>query len=612
MTTPPTLGNPSMTTATPTAPAPTPEAPPSGRNRTTPALVVLLTATALLYLWNITASGWGNSYYAAATQAGAQSWTAWLFGGLDAGGVITVDKPPAALWVSGLFARVFGFSSWTVLAPQAIEGVLAVWLLHATVKRTSGAVAGLIAGAVLAVTPVAVLMFRFNLPDALLVLLMVAGAYCTVRALEKGSGWWLALAGVAVGFAFLAKMGQALLVLPAFTAAYLLAAPTTLLKRFLHLLGAGLAVVVSAGWFIALVELWPRESRPFIGGSDHDSLWELAIGYNGLGRIFGRGGGDGVVAGGGNANLGFGGEPGIGRLFGASMGAEISWLLPAALVGMVAGLWFTRRLPRTDRTRAALVLWGLWVLGNGIVFSFMGGITHPYYTVAVAPGVAALVAITGREMWRGREHLPVRVALATVVAAAGFWGFALLQRFGEWVPALRWVVVALTVLVATAVVMGVRRVAALALVTSVSSTAAFGVATAATPHGGSIPMSGPASHSRDGGTGRGPTGATSPELVERLKATTGTWAAATVSAQSAASLSLDSGKAVIGIGGWSGGDPAPTLDEFRQYVADGRIGYFVDGGGMGGGPNGADEIGEWVAANYEAITIGQSTVYALG
>ncbi|MFJ6672987.1 ArnT family glycosyltransferase [Actinosynnema sp. NPDC091369] len=598
-----------MTTATLTAPAPTSDAPPSGRNRTAPALVVLLVGTAVLYLWDITASGWGNGYYAAATQAGAQSWTAWLFGGLDAGGVITVDKPPAALWVSGLFARLFGFSSWTVLAPQAIEGVLAVWLLYAAVKRTSGAVAGLMAGAALAVTPVAVLVFRFNLPDALLVLLMVAGAYCTVRALEKGSGWWLALAGVAIGFAFLAKMGQAFLVLPGFAAAYLLAAPTTLLKRVLHLLGAGAAVVVSAGWFIALVELWPEGSRPYIGGSSNDSLWELAMGYNGLGRIFG--GGRGVVAGGGNATIGFGGETGIGRLFGASMGGEISWLLPAALIGVVAGLWFTRRLPRTDRTRAALVMWGLWVLGNGVVFSFMSGITHPYYTVAVAPGVAALVAIAGREMWRGRRHLPVRVALAAMVAAAGFWGFALLQRFGEWLPALRWVVAVLTVLVATAVVMGVRRVAALAVVTSVVSTAAFGVATAATPHAGSIPMSGPASYAGDGGGMGGPMGATSDELVELLKATTGTWAAATVSAQSAATLSLDSGKAVIGIGGWSGGDPAPTLEEFQRYVADGRIGYFVTGG-MGGGMRGQDAIGEWVAANYEAVDVGGSTVYDLG
>ncbi|GAA1276941.1 ArnT family glycosyltransferase [Saccharothrix xinjiangensis] len=599
-------------TATLSAPAPAARpAPAPQRNRTTPALVVLLAGAAVLYLWNLTDSGWGNSYYAAATQAGARSWTAWLFGGSDAGGVITVDKPPAALWVSGLAARVFGFSSWTALAPQAVEGVLAVWLLHATVKRTSGPVAGLLAGAALAVTPVAVLVFRFNLPDALLVLLLVAGAYCTVRALEEASGRWLALAGVAVGFAFLAKMGQALLVLPAFTAAYLLAAPTSLGRRFLHLLGAGLAVVVSAGWFILLVELWPAGSRPYIGGSSNDSLWELALGYNGLGRIFGgSGGGGGGMA---NGNIGFGGGTGVDRLFGASMGGEISWLLPAALIGLVAGLWFTRRAPRTDRTRAALVLWGLWVLVNGVVFSFMSGITHPYYTVAVAPGVAAIVAITGRELWRGRRHRPVRVALALVVAASGFWGFALLARYPDWAPALRWAVAVAAVLVSTAIVMGVRRVAALAVLTALLPAAAFGVATAATAHSGSIPMSGPARYAEQvGGPGGDRTaGEGSDELIELLRSTTGTWAAATVGAQGAAGLALASGKAVIGIGGWSGGDPAPTLEEFRRYVAEGRIGYFVATGGAGGGPGGNGDIPEWVADNFEATSVGGSTVYAL-
>ncbi|MDQ2584290.1 ArnT family glycosyltransferase [Saccharothrix yanglingensis] len=593
-------------TATLSAPATARPAPAPKRDRTRPALVVLLVGTAVLYLWNLADTGWGNGYYAAATQAGAQSWTAWLFGGLDAGGVITVDKPPAALWVSGLAARLFGFSSWTVLAPQAVEGVLAVWLLHAAVKRTNGPVAGLLAGAALAVTPVAVLMFRFNLPDALLVLLMVAGAYCTVRALEKASGWWLALAGVAVGFAFLAKMGQAFLVLPAFTAAYLLAAPTSLPKRFLHLLGAGAAVAVSAGWFVLLVELWPADARPYVGGSTNDSLWELAVGYNGLGRIFGGVGGGGM----GGGNVGFGGATGIDRLFGASMGGEISWLLPAAVVGLVAGLWFTRRAPRTDRTRAALVLWGLWVLVNGVVFSFMSGITHPYYTVAVAPGIAAIVAIAGRELWRGRAHPPVRASLALVVAACGFWGFALLDRYPDWVPALRWVVAALTVLVSTAIVMGVRRLAALAVAASVPATASFGVATAATPHSGSIPVSGPAEYAGGGmGGGVDVGGGDDAELAELLRATTGTWAAATVGAQAAASLSLASGKAVIGIGGWSGGDPAPTLEEFRRYVEEGRIGYFVPGGR--GGAGGGGDIASWVADNYEATTAGGSTVYRL-
>ena len=162
------------------------------------ALAVLLVATALLYLWNLGASGWANAFYSAAAQAGAQSWKALFFGSSDAANAITVDKTPAAVWVISLSARLFGVNAWSVLVPQALMGVGSVWLLYATVRRTSGPAAGLLAGAVLALTPVAALMFRFNNPDALLVLMLVAGAYCVVRALENASPRWLALAGVAV------------------------------------------------------------------------------------------------------------------------------------------------------------------------------------------------------------------------------------------------------------------------------------------------------------------------------------------------------------------------------------------------------------------------------
>ncbi|WP_407936514.1 ArnT family glycosyltransferase [Lentzea tibetensis] len=566
------------------------------------ALAVLLVGTAVLYLWNLTASGYGNEFYAAATQAGSQSWKALLFGSLDPGNTITVDKPPAFLWVSGLFARVFGFSSWSVLAPQAIEGVLAVWLLYATVKRTSGPWTGLFAGAALALTPVATLMFRFNLPDALLVLLMVAAAYCTVRSLEKASPWWLMLAGAAIGFGFLTKMMQAFLVLPGLALVYLFAAPTGLMKRFLHLLGAGLAVVVSAGWFIALVDLWPSDSRPYIGGSTDNSLWELAIGYNGLGRIFGGGRGGG---GGGGGNVGFGGETGITRLFGASMGGEISWLLPAALIGLALGLWFTRRAPRTDRTRAALVLWGGWLLVSGVVFSYMGGIMHPYYTVALAPAIAALVAISGRELWRGRAHFPARVGLALMVAVTGVWGYILLDRVPTWLPAVRWILLGLTALAVFALLFGVKRGALLGVVMAavLTGTGGYAFATAAQAHSGSIPMSGPVQSGQRGGPG-GFGGQTSSELAALLAQTDTEWAAATTGAQSAASLQLSSGRPVIAIGGWNGSDPAPTLEQFQRYVSDGKVRYFVSGRDNG-------DIAEWVAANFEAQTIGGQTVYDL-
>ncbi|USX52179.1 glycosyltransferase family 39 protein [Lentzea sp. HUAS12] len=590
-------------------------APPAPRNTKTVhrlAFLGLLAATAVLYLWNLTASGYGNEFYAAATQAASQSWKALLFGSLDPGNTITVDKPPVFLWVSGVFAKLFGFSSWAVLAPQALEGVAAVGLLYATVKRTSGPTAALFAGAAFALTPVATLMFRFNLPDALLVLLMVAAAYCTVRALEKASPLWLALAGSAIGFAFLTKMLQAFLVLPALALAYLVAAPTSVPKRLLHLLGAGLAVVVSAGWFIALVELWPADSRPYIGGSTNNSLWELAIGYNGLGRIFGgSGGGPGGGGMGGNGNIGFGGETGIGRLFGASMGPEISWLLPAALIGLGAGLWFLRRAPRTDRTRAALIVWGGWTLVSGAVFSFMSGITHPYYTVALAPAIAALTGIAGRELWRGRGHFPARMALTAMVAATGVWGFILLDRTPDWTPWLRWVLLAVTAIAVLALVFGVNRnwLAGVLVAAALLGTSGYALATAATPHSGSIPLSGPRSQ-QGAGTGMRE-GTSSTEVVQLLKATDTQWAAATTGAQSAAGLQLASGRPVIAIGGWNGSDPAPTLDEFKALVAEGEVRYYVEGGRGGGPGGGGSDIGEWVAANFTATTVGGQTLYDL-
>ena len=315
-----------------------PAAPPRSRARwERPALLALLAGTALLYLWNLSASGYANDFYAAAVQAGTQSWKAWLFGSLDSGNAITVDKPPASLWVMTLSARIFGFSSWSLLVPQALMGVASVALLHAAVRRWAGPVAGLLAGAALALTPAAVLMFRFDNPDALLVLLLVAGAYATVRAIDaasvKASTWWLVAAGAAVGFGFLTKMGQALLVVPAFGLAYLVAGPTRLRTRLLQLLAALGSMIVSAGWFVALVELWPAESRPYIGGSTTNSLLELALGYNGLGRILGGSGNGG--GGGGGGNSGFGGEAGILRLFTGELALEVSWLLPAALIAFV-------------------------------------------------------------------------------------------------------------------------------------------------------------------------------------------------------------------------------------------------------------------------------------
>ena len=251
-----------------------------------PALLALLAATAVLYLWGLGASGWANDYYAAAAQAGTQDLKAWLFGSLDAGNAITVDKPPAAMWVMALSGRLFGFNAFTMLLPQALMGVGAVALLYAAVRRVSGPGAGLIAGAALALTPVAALMFRFNNPDALLVLLLVAAAYCVVRATENGEH---PVDGAGGCCDRLRVPDQDAAGLPGVRRAWRWRSwsplPSGMWQRVWKLMVGAAAMIVSAGWYVALVELWPASSRPYIGGSTDNSLLQLALGYNGIERI---------------------------------------------------------------------------------------------------------------------------------------------------------------------------------------------------------------------------------------------------------------------------------------------------------------------------------------
>lgn len=253
-----------------------------------PALAVLLLATGLCYLYNLGANGWANSFYSAAVQAGSVSWKAFFFGSSDAGNSITVDKAPASLWLMELSVRLFGLSSWSILVPQVLLGVATVALVWVTVRRSFGSPAGLIAGLALAVTPVFALMFRFNNPDALLVLLMVAAVWAMMRALDDGRWRWLVLTGTLIGFGFLAKQLQVMLVVPVLASVYLVAGPPRLGKRIAQLFAAGAAVVVAAGWWILAVELWPVGSRPYIGGSQNNSIIELTLGYNGFGRLNGN------------------------------------------------------------------------------------------------------------------------------------------------------------------------------------------------------------------------------------------------------------------------------------------------------------------------------------
>ena len=595
-----------------------------------PALAGVLLLSALLCLWDFTASGYSNTYYAAAVKSATESWKALFFGSIDPGSFITVDKPPLAIWLMGLSGRVLGFSSFSLLLPEALCTVAAVGVLYATVRRLFGPAAGLLAGAALATTPVTVAIGRVNNPDALLVALLVVSGWLTVRALESGRTRHLAGAGAVVGLASMTKMLQGWMVVPALAAVYLLAGPPRPAVRIRQLLVAGATMVaVSAAWPLA-VTLWPGEA-PYIGGSANGSVWNLILGYNGVGRLTGSEGG---MGGGGGPT--FGGVSGPWRMFNAQVGGQVAWLLPLAGVSLLAGLWLTRRAPRTDRARAGWVLFGVWALVHVAVFSSQQGIFHPYYVSALAPAVAALagagavvLARWARESWYGMLAAVVALGLTAETAVL------LLDRSPDFAPWLRvavGVAAALAVLglVAMRLPGGLPRrvmaVVALAAAFAASAgPASYAVATAGRALNGNNVLAGPSGTSGGlGGFGGGGPGGTdlgglSTQTVKWLEAHQGSaqYLVAVQGSQASAGIILATGKAVVTMGGFNGADPAPTVRQLEQLVASGRLKYVLIGGlgGMGRGGESSSALTTWIQQHGTQVTdagVTSGTLYALG
>ena len=399
-----------------------------------PSLLGLLLATAVLYLWGLGASGWANSFYSAAVQAGTKSWKAFFFGSSDAANFITVDKAPASLWVMELSARVFGLNSWSILVPQALEGVAAVGVLYATVRRWFSPGAALLAGAVTALTPVAALMFRFNNPDALLVLLLTGGAYCITRALEAGRTKWVVFAFSLVGFAFLAKMLQALVVVPAFGLVYLYAAPVTLGRRIRQLALGAVALLVSGGWWVAIVELLPASARPYIGGSQNEQharphlrLQRLRSPHRQRDRQRRRRwhhrqpmGCDRL-------------EPHVRlRVRRPDLVAASRRAHPARSRARVP----RSGAPHRSRPRRAAALGRMAPRHRRGVQLRQGH--HPSLLRGRArPAIGALVGIGGSMLWKRRSLPGARAVLAGTLAATGWWTYQLLDRTPDWNPWLR-------------------------------------------------------------------------------------------------------------------------------------------------------------------------------
>jgi 4-amino-4-deoxy-L-arabinose transferase-like glycosyltransferase len=585
-------------------------------------VAALLVGTAVLYLWRITVNGMGNQFYAAAASAGSTNWEALLFGSLDSSNFITVDKPPLSQWVMGLSGQLFGFSSASMLIPQALMAVGSVWLLHAAVARVSGPWAGVLAGVALALTPVAALMFRYNNPDAAMVLAMTAATYCTVRALDRQGARWLALAGVALGCAFLAKMLEGLLVMPALAAAYLLAAPVRMRTRVAHLLGCAVAVVAASGWFVLLTMWWPPSSRPYLAGSTDNSFMNLVLGYNGVARILGRDDDVASAAPGTPAEMSAFGTQSHGwtRLLSGEFGYEIGWLVPAALLATALVIVARGRAPRTDRIRAAAVLFGGWLVVDGLVLSYMHGVIHPYYSLSIAPAVAAMFAIGVQQCWVRRETIWYRAAFAGLVLGTAVWSWWVLGRNAGWLPGLRWAVLVATAAAALGLlaVLAARQrglaatLAGLAVVGALTGPGAYTVATIVAPHQGGAPSVGPR---RTGHVTTFARGVDSAPLDAMLRSSHTPWSAAVDRSSNAAALELASDTAVMAIGGFSGTDPVPTLAQFEDDVAAHRVGYYVTtstlGSHPGRGARGHTDIARWVAAHFPAQRVGRTVVYDL-
>jgi 4-amino-4-deoxy-L-arabinose transferase-like glycosyltransferase len=617
-----------------------------------PALIGVAGLAGVLMVWGLTVSGDANTYYAAAGQAASQSWRAMFFDAADLSGYVSLDKGPLPDVMIGLSGRIFGFSSLSMLLPEAICGVVSVVLLHDLVRRVVGHRAAIAAAGMLALTPVTVLVSRYNNPDALLAVLLVAAAWALVRALETDRLRDLVLSAVLLGLAFNTKMLEAYVVVPALAITFVVAGRGRLRRRLGRLsVAGGVLGLVSFAWYATMM-LIPAADRPYVGDTTHNSWFQLIFGENGFARVTGRSGGPGGGLGGGGFAGGFGrgmgGAAGPLRLFDSQIGGQIAWLLPVAMIGLVYGLWTRRAQPRTDRTRAAYLLLGLWAVTGWAVLSFSGGIFHAYYTSVIAPPVAGLAGAGLVGLAGGaRRHVRVAGVLAAAVAATGWLAFTLLGDAPGFVGWLRWVVLGAGGLAGVAVLASqihrpsVRRLtgwlAALATgIAVLGGPSAYAIATLGHGQSGSDPTAGPVvggggrggfafvGGGRGGGSGavfgrRGPAagpqaqrgsagglrrgspigatgGPVDPGLVSYLEAHRdgARYLVAATGSQIAGPIELATGEPVITMGGFMGADPAPSVAQLAGLVGDGQLRYVLvggGGGGFGGGGRGGGAFG---------------------
>lgn len=599
------------------------------------AIVVLLALTSVLYLWGLDRNGWANSYYSAAAMAGSQDWTAFLFSASDLGNGISVDKPPLSLWLMSVSVWAFGLNPWSILVPQALMGVASVYLLYRVVQTYAGALAGILAATFFAVTPVATVMFRYNNPDALLTLLMVAIAYAALEAIRLNNPRWLILAGVLTGAALLTKQLQVALILPAVAAAYVTFASAPLIRRFLHLLAALLTAAVAGGWWFLIVQLTPAGSRPFVGGSRFNSVIELTLGYNGLDRLTGEDASRTMSP--SMANLDEKLDVGFQRFLQPQFSGQFGWFLPLAVAGLCLGIWHLSRGRGSRQYRAFLMLCGTWLLSSTTVLAFMSGIVHPYYALTAVPPLSCLAALGLIHMYRNQERRRMRFALAATLLATMVLGYLSAVRSTADFPAGPQIALGLwSIAIALHLFpppsQTLRKVGATSLALALmAGPLVWSINTVLSPHVGAGVVAGPSILGfRTDHPDRKQLGSDMPpsfisvmfgdapdnDVVNRLRSAKASvrWAGAVIGSETAANYQLESGRSVLPIGGFDGTDPFPTLEQFRVLVDQGLVGSLVIGELPPLTLEGKGEsarIVEWVTANYDEERVGPARYFEL-
>jgi 4-amino-4-deoxy-L-arabinose transferase-like glycosyltransferase len=572
-------------------------------------------------------NGFGNLYYASGIRSMLDNWHNFFFVSYDPGGFVTIDKPPLGFWLQVASAKLLGFTPFSVFLPQAIAGVLSVLLLYYLVRRHFGVVAGLLAALALALSPISVVTNRNITIDSTLALVLLVGAWAVMRAAETGRLRWLLLSAAIVGIGFNVKMLEAYLVVPAYVLLYLLAAPVSIWKRAWHLALAGvLLLAISLSWALA-VDLTPASMRPYVGSSQNNSEISLALGYNGINRLIGRGGPNtnapgrngGAFPGGTpptfngtspsrangsttqEAPAGFGGAfesgaPGLLRLFNEPLAGQIAWLLPMAILGAIALAWQRRPNFSEDRQQQSLIFWGTWLLTMGVFFS-VAMFFHQYYMTEMAPAICALFGIGLVVMWKdyrrpGWRGWLLPIALVVTVAEQ----IHILTHYPTWG---QWMIPLMVVLCAVAVIVLVSaRIAprinvkapgaryllpalgagVLAMMLAPTVWAAIPVIQNTSAQ---LPVAGPsqANGFRGNFAGAGDNGGTNQALVSFLLANQGNakYIVATPSSMTADGIILATNKPVMALGGFGGSDPILTTDQLAALVSNGTVRYFLLG-----------------------------------